>query len=262
MVVDDEGGEGAFLAQRVPVLRARGRIVRHEHGHGGEQPHVVGLLGDEVERRPDPDIDEEVRLPVLDLEDLRRQVDHGPIEDDGLELGLDVHGDELLLRLFDHAHAVVRVFREDGDALEALLLDPLVPQGDAVRIDDVGAEGIGQVLLGQLLGRGLRQEHRHLGLLCQVLDRLGDGAVELSDDRHHAILADELPQSRRALFRRARVVFHDELDLASPEDAALGVDLVRRHLGAPDDELTRGGVAGRRERSQDADLDGTLGEGR
>ena len=86
--------------------------------------------------------------------------------------------------------------------------------------------------------------------------------MELPDHGHDLVLAGQLAQPGRALLGGAGVVLDDELDLAPAEHPALPVDLVRRHLGAPDDELTRGGVAGRRERSQDADLDGALGEGR
>ena len=126
----------------------------------------------------------------------------------------------------------------------------------------MGAERVGEMALRDAFGGGLGREDGNLELLGQVLHGAHDGAVELSDHRDDPVLRRELAEPGSALFRRARVVLDDQLDLSAAEHAAPGVDVVGRHLRAPDDELSGGGVAGRRQRRQHADLDGALREDR
>ena len=123
-------------------------------------------------------------------------------------------------------------------------------------------ERVGQVLLGELLRRGLRREHGDLELLGEVLHRVHHRAVELTDHRADLVLRGQLPEAGDALLRRPRVVLDDELDLPAAEHAALGVDLVGGHLRAADNELAGGGVTRRGQRCQHRELDRALGEGR
>ena len=169
---------------------------------------------------------------------------------------------ELLLGLLDEADAVVGVLGHQRHPLEPLLLDPAVPDLHAVGIDDVRSERVVQVLLGELLRRGLRREHGDLELLGEVLHRVHHRAVELADHRADLVLRGQLPEAGDALLRRPRVVLDDQLDLPAAEHAALGVDLVGGHLRPADDELAGGGITGGGQWRQHADLDGALGEGR
>jgi len=226
------------------------------------EPHVEGLLDDQVHRRADAAVEQHVRLPVLDLEELRREVDHRAVEDDRLQLGAGIERYERLLGLVDQAHAVVRVLRDQRGALEAPLLDPARPHLATIGIDHVRAEGVVQVLLGDLPRGGLSGEHRDLELLGERLDRRHHRAVELPDDRDRLILSRELAEPGRALFRRAGVVLDDQLDFPPAEDTAPHVHFFRAHLGSTGDELSGGRVSWRRERREDADLHGLLGESR
>ena len=261
MVVDEERDEVALLPEVLPVLRPRRHVVGDEHRSPGQEPHVGRLLDDQVGGGADPDVDHHVRLPALDLEQLRSQVHHRAVEHDGLELGPRHHRREELLGVLHQAHAVVGVLGQQRDLLEALLLDPAVPQLHPVGVDDVGAEAVVEVLLGEGPRRGLGGEDRHLELLGEVLHRQRHRAVELTDHRHHPVLGRELAEAGRALLGRARVVLHHQLHLAPAQDA-LGVDLVGAHLGSAQDQLARGGVPRRRQRRQHADLHRLLGEGR
>ena len=124
------------------------------------------------------------------------------------------------------------------------------------------AEGVVQVLLGDLSRRSLGGEDGNLELLGERLDRRHHRAVELPDDRDRLVLRRQLAESRRALLRRAGVVLDDELDLPPAEDAAARVHFLRAHLRAARDELSRRRVSGRRERREDTDLHGLLSESR
>src|SRR5262245_3908956 len=169
MVVHNVGQIVPLVGEVLPVLGPHRQVVRHQHGYGREETDVVSLLDNQVGGRAYAPVQDDIRVTVLDLEQLRGEVHHGTIEDDGLQVSLDFHAFELFFGLLDKAHAVVGILGEQGDTLEAALLDPAVPELHTVRVDNVRPEGIIQVLLSNATSRRLGGEDRDVELLGERL---------------------------------------------------------------------------------------------
>jgi hypothetical protein len=86
---------------------------------------------------------------------LRGEVDDRAVEDNRFQLSLHFHGLELLFGLLNEAYAIIRILSNQSDALEAVLLDPAVPELHPVRVNDVSPKGIVKMLLGNATGRRL-----------------------------------------------------------------------------------------------------------
>jgi hypothetical protein len=145
-----------LVAQVLPVLGAHWEVIRDQHGHRWEQPNVVGLLDNQVGWHADAPIQQDIRVPVLDLEQLRGEVNDRTVEDNRLQLCLDLHGLELLCGLLNDTYPLISILSHQRDAFEAVLLDPAVPELHPVRINDMGPKGVVEVLLSNATGRRLR----------------------------------------------------------------------------------------------------------
>src|SRR5262249_24835030 len=194
MVVHNVGQIVPLVGEVLPVLCPHRQVVRYQHGHRRKETDVVGLLNNQVGWCAYAPVQDDIRVPVLDLEQLWGEVDYGAVEDNRLQFGLDLHSLALLFGLLDDTHAVVCVLGDQSDTLEAALLDPAVPELHPVRVDDVRPEGIVQVLLSNTTSRRLGGEDRDFELLGERLYCPHDGAVELTDHGDRLVLGDELTQ--------------------------------------------------------------------
>ena len=113
-----------------------------------------------------------------------------------------------------------------------------------------------------LLGRGLREKTGILNCSARTWTAVITELWNCPTTATAWSWVRELAEAGRALLRRAGVVLDDQLDLPPAEDAAARVHVLGAHLGAADDELSGGRVAGRRERREDADLHRLLGQSR
>src|SRR5262249_61333086 len=116
----------SLVAQVLPVLGPHWQVIRDQHGHCWEEANVIGLLDNQVDWGTHTPVQEDIRIPVLNLEQLRGEVDDRAVEDNRLQLSLDFHGLELLFGLLNNAYAIIRILSNQRDALEAVLLDPAV----------------------------------------------------------------------------------------------------------------------------------------
>src|SRR6266540_3702185 len=144
-----------LVTKVLPVLGPHWQVIRDQHGHCWEEANIVGLLDDQVGWRTYAPVQHDIRVPVLDLEQLWSEVDDRAVEDNRLQLSLDLHGLKLLFGLLNEAHTIISILSKQSDALEAVLLDPAVPELHPVRVNDVGPKGVVEVLLGNATGRRL-----------------------------------------------------------------------------------------------------------
>ena len=148
---------------------------------------------------------------------------------------------ELLLELVGQALAVLALVLDDGDLVAELVVDDVV--GGVGALDVVaaaGAEDVVEALLGELrVGRG-RGDLQHALVVVHARRRDRARRAEVPVDEHHA-LVDELVGHRHRLLRVAGVVTDLDLELLAA-DAALGVQVLRRQLGAALHLLAEDGV--------------------
>src|SRR4029453_18280316 len=106
-----------LVTQVLPVLSPHWEVIRDQHGHRWEKPNVVGLLDNQVGWRTDAPIQQDIRIPVFDLEQLRGEVDDGAVEDNRLQLSRALHGLELFFGFLNETDAIIRILNNQTNAL-------------------------------------------------------------------------------------------------------------------------------------------------
>ena len=143
----------------------------------------------------------------------------------------DSGGLDGLVHFLGDAFAVLLLVVDDGQLLGLDLGGDIFAGGRALLV--VGADGAEHhlvFLLGDGGVGGRRGNHENAFVLVQLRGGLGGAGTEMADHELD-FLVDDLVGDRDRLFRFAGVIHDDPFEFLAV-DAALGVDLLDRHLGA------------------------------
>ena len=129
------------------------------------------------------------------------------------------------------ARAPGRAVIQDRDPLARPMLGQVVGDHHPLPVvPAVHAEHVRAAFLGQLRARRARGDHENPCLLVHLRGRDRGVRAPVAGDEDDAV-TDQLAGERHRLIGIAEVVAHDQLDFLA-EHAALGVEVLDRHLGA------------------------------
>ena len=228
---------------------------------GGGQSQIIGLPQHEEQIGAGEAGHDQVWLGIgaLELQKLWREIANGAL---GGERG-DVRSGvlQVLGEHVDDAETPVGILGDDRDVLEPGFLHPVRRDRIDQRVGDGDAEDFRNAGGGDRVRPAFAGNERYLVLFGDRTNGGTDGAVRAAGHGHDALARCQAFKRGDTLFRNARRVLDNKLDLLAKK-ATVRVDLLDGNGHAVAQGFPGLDTAGRRERRNAADLDGLLSRGR